>query len=261
MKKQIKPRFCLFIFLVLSIAVILPVNQSHAWYSLMGAHGGMGSAYMDTTVNGGHVGGLSIASEEVITQAGPRTYVTYAYIKFITGFDFNYNPLPWAGGGENLTEAQVMLKGKVFTGTAPLNVEIYHITNNNFDPDTVNWGNQPLQDDSTFFPGFGTQTVATLLTKQSIPSTNLTGITWDLLESGSPYLDIWNTQDKLDHTISLMFKLFAGESGKVVLQQDGCSLYLEGDNNSPNPVPVPAAAWLLGTGLVGLFGVRKKIIK
>jgi hypothetical protein len=27
------------------------------------------------------------------------------------------------------------------------------------------------------------------------------------------------------------------------------------------PVPVPAAAWLLGTGLVGLFGVRRKIRK
>jgi len=28
-----------------------------------------------------------------------------------------------------------------------------------------------------------------------------------------------------------------------------------------NPVPIPAAVWLFGTGLLGLFGVRRKIVK
>jgi hypothetical protein len=28
-----------------------------------------------------------------------------------------------------------------------------------------------------------------------------------------------------------------------------------------NPVPIPAAVWLFGTGLLGLFGLRRKIIK
>ncbi len=29
-------------------------------------------------------------------------------------------------------------------------------------------------------------------------------------------------------------------------------------NVSPNPTPIPGAAWLLGTGVLGLFGLRKK---
>lgn len=31
--------------------------------------------------------------------------------------------------------------------------------------------------------------------------------------------------------------------------------------NPDNPVPIPAAVWLFGTGLLGLFGVRRKIVK
>jgi hypothetical protein len=30
------------------------------------------------------------------------------------------------------------------------------------------------------------------------------------------------------------------------------------DNMNVAPVPVPAAAWLLGSGLIGLFGMSKK---
>jgi len=30
-------------------------------------------------------------------------------------------------------------------------------------------------------------------------------------------------------------------------------------NNAGSPVPIPAAVWLLGSGLLGLIGIRKKI--
>ncbi len=29
--------------------------------------------------------------------------------------------------------------------------------------------------------------------------------------------------------------------------------------NSPSPVPIPAAVWLLGSGLIGLVGMRRRI--
>jgi len=32
-------------------------------------------------------------------------------------------------------------------------------------------------------------------------------------------------------------------------------------HDQPQPTPIPAAAWLLGTGLVGLFGIRRKLQK
>jgi len=47
---------------------------------------------------------------------------------------------------------------------------------------------------------------------------------------------------------------------------DGWSIVLDSEdvynfNLEPNAVPVPAAVWLLGTGLVGLVGIRRKMRK
>jgi hypothetical protein len=36
------------------------------------------------------------------------------------------------------------------------------------------------------------------------------------------------------------------------------SLHLQSDYNSATPTPIPAAAWLLGSGLLGLVGIRRK---
>jgi hypothetical protein len=57
---------------------------------------------------------------------------------------------------------------------------------------------------------------------------------------------------------------FAGEldmrTADVTSTSD-VSYYIDNISMSPAPVPIPAAAWLLGSGLIGLFGIRRKLRK
>lgn len=52
------------------------------------------------------------------------------------------------------------------------------------------------------------------------------------------------------------FDFSTGYSGESPSSNKYALAVIEG-----NPVPVPAAAWLLGSGLLGLFGLRRKLFK
>jgi hypothetical protein len=46
----------------------------------------------------------------------------------------------------------------------------------------------------------------------------------------------------------------AWDYGTIRLYADGSAVL----NPTSNPVPVPAAVWLLGSGLLGLIGIRRR---
>ena len=37
------------------------------------------------------------------------------------------------------------------------------------------------------------------------------------------------------------------------------TIFVAGDNDNVAPVPVPAAFWLFGSGLIGLIGLRRRL--
>lgn len=90
---------------------------------------------------------------------------------------------------------------------------------------------------------------------------------WSLLGSLAGANDIWsystfnlgsNWFDEINSGLQVKIAIDANQAGwavtlsKSVLSIDG------GDLPPPNPVPVPAAAWLLGSGLLGLAGVARR---
>jgi hypothetical protein len=65
----------------------------------------------------------------------------------------------------------------------------------------------------------------------------------------------------LDASSYMFLSTSAGEitSSDRLGQQGGGRLVVNVDNCVKPPVPIPTAAWLLGTGLVGLLGIRRKM--
>ena len=73
-------------------------------------------------------------------------------------------------------------------------------------------------------------------------------------------LESWSSLDsisfaELDHP-SVWMGVTAGDNGTTSVNIE--SVYVR---STPTPTPVPAAVWLLGSGLLGLVGVRRKISK
>ncbi|OPY86219.1 MAG: hypothetical protein A4E72_01724 [Syntrophus sp. PtaU1.Bin208] len=67
----------------------------------------------------------------------------------------------------------------------------------------------------------------------------------------------WGNQSSSDSNIYLNISEITGGFDSIRLTSDGRAF--EVDNITVgNPVPIPAAAWLLGSGLVGLAGVRRR---
>ncbi len=94
---------------------------------------------------------------------------------------------------------------------------------------------------------------------------NLTDIYWTALFAGTApetfrfdYL-IYGTNNKVAYAISMTIENgvpnFTQGSGWVALDPKNLPNY------NRNPVPLPPSVWLLGTGLVGAFIFRKKMMK
>lgn len=87
------------------------------------------------------------------------------------------------------------------------------------------------------------------------PQANFTGGNTYLLAQfdftiGSPVLDGSPDFSVMEN----QFQLFFSSSDPITF-----ATLVNSDVGAPAPVPVPAAVWLLGSGLVGLLGIRRKM--
>ncbi len=65
----------------------------------------------------------------------------------------------------------------------------------------------------------------------------------------------WVDLSDLGNVVGLEFSLESSDVGTYGMNTPA---YFAMDNLNGSPVPVPAAAWLLGTGLLGLIGIRRR---
>lgn len=89
------------------------------------------------------------------------------------------------------------------------------------------------------------------------------GLNW-CCGGGNAWLVTFNLESTLSLTSGDYFLELTGATGTATSawwvtsngQQNEHAFYLEGNTS---PVPVPAAVWLLGTGLIGLISMRRKV--
>jgi hypothetical protein len=94
-------------------------------------------------------------------------------------------------------------------------------------------------------------------------------VTWDLRSNGTysetgqivftvKPSEIFYLLSRLD-TPAQWYGSYSDAGSTLTMSFDDPSNLIAG--NSPNPVPIPAAVWLLGSGMVGLVGIRRKFLK
>jgi hypothetical protein len=97
--------------------------------------------------------------------------------------------------------------------------------------------------------GIGTYDLAINMKNSNIP---LSELTVKVVKSSG----MWSSADQVLALDSGQIALAGGHF--AVLNSDGTST---GTTGYASSVPIPAAAWLLGTGLVGLVGIRRRMRK
>jgi hypothetical protein len=136
--------------------------------------------------------------------------------------------------GETITGANLYL---YCTSPGGRNADLFYVANDSWGEDTITWNNQPD------------------------PGALLSGVTpspegwimWDLMPNWTP---------DIDGFVSLLLKASAEDTGGF-----GARFLSDEYNPDPtlrpylrvttNPVPIPGAVWLLGSGLLSLVGIRR----
>ena len=161
---------------------------------------------------------------------------------------FDLSAIP---AGETIKGATLNLYQVTGVGVGLNPVTAYRVGDDSWTESTITWNNQPS---AGLFLGSNTDGALYQGWAQ-----------WDLFSSGN-----WNaTADQIDGFLSLV--LFEGPSGNNARQycskeSDLSSCSALGATGIPfleiTTIPLPAAAWLFGSGLLGLFGVaRRKRVK
>ena len=131
-----------------------------------------------------------------------------------------------------------------YTMASSLPVEVYGSTNNSWNASTIPWGNQPT---------IGATALATTAVQARV-----TWYSWDVTS-------FVNQNSTGDNLVSLVLKAQT-ENGNTPYAAFFRNTYisqtpiLEVTYADATPTPIPAAAWLLGSGLMGLLGIKRKRI-
>lgn len=168
--------------------------------------------------------------------------------KQFTYMMFDLSGIP---AGEAIVGATLNLYQPTGAGLGESGVSLFRIADDSWNESTVTWNNSPVTTGAVFL------------------DTNPNGYTyvgwsqWDLFASGA-----WNAAvDRTDGLLSLWLAEASSNdqahqwcskeaaSGEVTYCSAGLEPYLE---ITTSPVPVPAALWLFGSGLMGLMGVMRR---
>lgn len=183
--------------------------------------------------------GSSFGSEPYLNVG--RLSPNYYYYRSFLKFDFGSIP-----DASVITSAELTLYCNTVRGSQ--GYEAHHVASDASIQNTMNWSTQPT-------------TGLTYLDAEPISTTGWK--IWDLLDSGS-----WDyAGDLTDNFFSVRL---ARSNESAFLSQFAQFYSLEntvGNSYDPfleieyEPIPIPASLFLLGSGLIGIVGVRKKIKK
>ena len=84
--------------------------------------------------------------------------------------------------------------------------------------------------------------------------THIATLTFNALQTGI-FEDVvsfyFTPEDDLTELVDINYETFIAQQGELMI-------YKEGSTSVMAPVPVPAAVWMLGSGLLGLIGLRRR---
>lgn len=228
MKRPLKLFFCIMFLIIFFLPgnifayIIHPTQDAHVHQAYPG------------TNYGNHV--------EIITGCDYGSWVVRTYLTF------DLSSIP---SSEKITGVSLNMYQENGMGYAYQGARIHYIANDSWTEGTITWNNRP--DGGSY---------GDLITyNDDYDGTAYRGwSSWDLLSSG--VLDI--SVDQADGFLSLLLKEQEnGDQGHYWWSSEydfDTSLrpYLE---ITTAPIPIPSAIWLLGSGVIGLVGFRKKLIK
>ena len=177
---------------------------------------------------------------------------------FVTGCDYgawlvrSYLGFDLSGiaAGETITGATLHMYHYNGMGYTDTGVHIHYLADDSWGETEITWNTRPdpnvLSPEISYNPAGG----------WSFPH----WLEWDLMADG-----IWDpASDLTDGALSLLLKESeGGDQGHNFYSREytddpGLRPYLE---ITTAPIPIPSAVWLLGSGLIGLVGFRRKLRK